>query len=117
MRRGYLAQVDYRLFVDDIDWDIVREASDHSYGLAELNAKLFLPQRDEAIRDELATAWAATASPRAIVFCRTIEHAERLADMLRRTPFGQVPSLSTRDSPRGNGRIACSPSAPARCPS
>ncbi|MDT0440156.1 MULTISPECIES: DEAD/DEAH box helicase family protein [Streptomyces] len=87
MRRGYLAQVDYRLFVDDIDWDIVREASDHSYGLAELNAKLFLPQRDEAIRDELATAWAATANPRAIVFCRTIEHAERLADMLRRTPL------------------------------
>ncbi|MGW0546589.1 DEAD/DEAH box helicase family protein [Streptomyces altiplanensis] len=87
MRRGYLAQVDYRLFVDDIDWDIVREASDHSYGLAELNAKLFLPQRDEAIRDELATAWASTRNPRAIVFCRTIEHAERLADMLRRTPL------------------------------
>ncbi|MBD0707663.1 MULTISPECIES: DEAD/DEAH box helicase family protein [unclassified Streptomyces] len=87
MRRGYLAQVDYRLFVDDIDWDIVREASDHAYGLAELNAKLFLPQRDEAIRDELAMAWAGTRSPRAIVFCRTIEHAERLADMLRRTPL------------------------------
>ncbi|MFI6977766.1 DEAD/DEAH box helicase family protein [Embleya sp. NPDC050154] len=87
MRRGYLAQVDYRLFVDDIDWDIVREASDHSYGLAELNAKLFLPQRDEAIRDELAITWASTANPRAIVFCRTIEHAERLADMLRRTPL------------------------------
>ncbi|MFJ2233553.1 DEAD/DEAH box helicase [Streptomyces sp. NPDC087859] len=87
MRRGYLAQVDYRLLVDDIDWDVVREASDHSYGLAELNAKLFLPQRDEAIRDELATAWAATRNPRAIVFCRTIEHAERLADMLRRTPL------------------------------
>ena len=87
MRRGYLAQVDYRLFVDDIDWDTVREASDHSYGLAELNAKLFLPQRDEAIRDELATAWIATHNPRAIVFCRTIEHAERLADMLRRTPL------------------------------
>ncbi|MFD8689498.1 DEAD/DEAH box helicase family protein [Streptomyces sp. NPDC059171] len=87
MRRGYLAQVDYRLFVDDINWDIVREASNHSYGLAELNAKLFLPQRDEAIRDELATAWAGTCNPRAIVFCRTIEHAERLADMLRRTPL------------------------------
>ncbi|GAA2996582.1 hypothetical protein GCM10010519_31930 [Streptomyces lactacystinicus] len=87
MRRGYLAQVDYRLFVDDIDWDIVREASNHSYGLAELNAKLFLPQRDEAIRDELAATWATTLKPRAIVFCRTIEHAERLADMLRRTPL------------------------------
>ncbi|WP_432170862.1 DEAD/DEAH box helicase [Streptomyces sp. 1222.5] len=86
MRRGYLAQVDYRLFVDDIDWDVVRDASAHSYGLAELNARLFLPQRDEAIRDELAGVWAATTKPRAIVFCRTIEHAERLADVLRRTP-------------------------------
>ncbi|MCD9141461.1 DEAD/DEAH box helicase [Streptomyces albireticuli] len=87
MRRGYLAQVDYRLFVDDVDWDTVRQASDHEYGLAELNAKLFLPQRDEAVRDELAAAWATTEKPRAIVFCRTIEHAERLADLLRRNPL------------------------------
>ncbi|MBH1932775.1 restriction endonuclease [Streptomyces sp. AV19] len=87
MRRGYLAQVDYRLFVDDVDWDTVREASDHDYGLAELNAKLFLPQRDEAVRDELAAAWAKTEEPRAIVFCRTIEHTERLADLLRRSPL------------------------------
>ncbi|GAA2027473.1 hypothetical protein GCM10009839_27810 [Catenulispora yoronensis] len=87
MRRGYLAQVDYRLFVDNIDWDTVRAVSRNEYGLAELNAKLFLPQRDEAIRDELAAAWAQTSRPRAIVFCRTIEHAERLADLLRRNPL------------------------------
>ncbi|MET9083409.1 DEAD/DEAH box helicase family protein [Streptomyces sp. NPDC004237] len=87
MRRGYLAQVDYRLFVDNIDWDVVRSASQHSYGLAELNAQLFLPQRDEAIRDELAAAWSTTAKPRAIVFCRTVEHADRLADLLCRAPL------------------------------
>ncbi|MFF9621424.1 DEAD/DEAH box helicase [Streptomyces griseosporeus] len=87
MRRGYLAQVDYRLFVDNIDWDTVRDVSDHDYGLAELNAKLFLPQRDEAIRDQLAATWSTTTKPRAIVFCRTIEHAERIADLLRRTPL------------------------------
>ncbi|MFF5105594.1 DEAD/DEAH box helicase [Streptomyces sp. NPDC000134] len=87
MRRGYLAQVDYRLFVDNVDWDVVKAASEHEYGLADLNARLFLPQRDESIRDELAAAWAATANPRAIVFCRTVEHAERLAELLRRTPL------------------------------
>lgn len=87
MRRGFLAHVDYRLFVDNIDWDVVRDVSEHEYGLAELNAKLFLPQRDEAVRDELAAAWTTTANPRAIVFCRTIEHAERLAELLRRTPL------------------------------
>ncbi|MCG5215524.1 DEAD/DEAH box helicase family protein [Streptosporangium soli] len=87
MRHGYLAQVDYKLFVDDINWDTVKQASAHSYGLAELNARLFLPQRDESIRDQIAAVWAATVRPRAIVFCRTIEHAERLADVLRRTPL------------------------------
>ncbi|MHC3460282.1 DEAD/DEAH box helicase [Streptomyces flavovirens] len=87
MKRGYLAQVDYQLFVDNLDWDVVRAASEHEYGLGDLNARLFLPQRDESIRDELAAAWAATTNPRAIVFCRTVAHAERLAELLRRTPL------------------------------
>ncbi|MFB4269621.1 DEAD/DEAH box helicase family protein [Nonomuraea sp. GTA35] len=84
MRQGYLAQVDYRLFVDNIDWDAVRDASRNAYSIGDLNAKLFLPQRDEAIRDELASIWGRVPQPRALVFCRTIEHAERLADLLRR---------------------------------
>ncbi|MGW4410471.1 DEAD/DEAH box helicase family protein [Nonomuraea sp. NPDC004702] len=84
MRQGYLAQVDYRLFVDNIDWDAVREASRNEYSVGDLNSKLFLPQRDEAIRDELASVWGGVPRPRALVFCRTIEHAERLADLLRR---------------------------------
>jgi superfamily II DNA or RNA helicase len=86
MRLGYLVQVDYRLFVDNIDWDVVKDASQRSYSMKELNSKLFLPQRDEAIRDELQTAWNSTLDPRAIVFCQTIEHAERMAELLRRTP-------------------------------
>lgn len=86
MRRGYLAQVDYRLFVDNIDWDVVKDASLRSYSMKELNSKLFLTQRDEAIRDELLVAWNSTLDPRAIVFCQTIEHAERMAELLRRTP-------------------------------
>ena len=86
MRRGYLAQVDYRLFVDNIDWDVVKDASKRSYSMKELNSKLFLPQRDEAVRDELLVAWNSVLDPRAIVFCQTIEHAERMAALLRRTP-------------------------------
>jgi superfamily II DNA or RNA helicase len=86
MRNGYLSQVDYRLYADNIDWQVVRSASQHSYSLGELNSKLFLPQRDEAIRDELAAVWGTTPRPRALVFCRTIEHAERMADVLRRNP-------------------------------
>jgi superfamily II DNA or RNA helicase len=86
MRMGYLAQVDYRLFVDNLDWDVVKDVSRRSYSMKELNSKLFLPQRDEAIRDELGEAWNSILDPRAIVFCQTIEHAERMAELLRRTP-------------------------------
>jgi superfamily II DNA or RNA helicase len=86
MRRGYLAQVDYRLFVDNINWDVVREASEHGYSIKELNSRLFLTQRDEAVIDALKEAWNATVSPRAIVFCQTIEHAERMEELLQRQP-------------------------------
>jgi superfamily II DNA or RNA helicase len=86
MRLGYLADVRYRLFADNIDWDFVREVSTHQYTIRDLNARLFLPQRDEAIRDELAETWARTREPRAIVFCRTVEHAERMAKLLDRVP-------------------------------
>jgi superfamily II DNA or RNA helicase len=86
MKRGYLAGVDYRLFVDNIDWDVVRGASEHEYSLKELNTRLFLPQRDEALVDALLEGWHTTPSPRGIVFCQTIEHCDRLAERLRQRP-------------------------------
>lgn len=85
MNLGYLAQVDYRLLADNIDWDFVREASAHSYTIKDLNRRLFIPERDEAVRDRLAAVWNATRAPRGIVFCQTIEHAETLAELLRRS--------------------------------
>ena len=84
MSAGYLAQVDYRLYVDDVDWDVVAAASEREYSIKELNEALFLPQRDEAIIERLADVFNATPEPRTIVFCQTIEHAERFAEALRR---------------------------------
>ncbi|MFF8894794.1 DEAD/DEAH box helicase family protein [Brevibacterium casei] len=86
MRRGYLAAVEYKLFVDNIDWDVVRKASEHGYTIKELNSRLFLTQRDEAVIDALKDAWNSTVAPRAIVFCQTIEHAERMEVLLKRQP-------------------------------
>lgn len=82
MRAGHLAEVDYRLFVDNLDWDFVEAASREGHTIKELNSKLFLPQRDEVIIDQLREAWRGVHAPRAIVFCQTIEHAERVADLL-----------------------------------
>ena len=61
MRLGYLADVRYRLFLDNIDWEFVPKVSEHSYTMKDLNARLFLPERDEAIRDQLIAAWRTTA--------------------------------------------------------
>jgi superfamily II DNA or RNA helicase len=85
MSAGFLAQVDYHLFVDNIDWDVVRAASHREYSIKELNEALFLPQRDEAIIEQLSDVYNATPEPRTIVFCQTIEHAERFAEALRRS--------------------------------
>jgi superfamily II DNA or RNA helicase len=83
---GYLSEVNYRMFTDNIDWENIQALSRHSYTISELNRKLFLPQRDEKIRDKLLETWATTVNPRAIVFCQTIEHAERLASVLQGNP-------------------------------
>jgi superfamily II DNA or RNA helicase len=87
MRLGYLADVKYELFLDDIDWDFIKASGGNSYSIKELNSKLFLPQRDEKIRDQLLSVWSKVPGPRAIVFCQTIEHVKRMTELLRRVPF------------------------------
>ena len=82
MAAGYLAKVDYRMYVDNLDWDFIRHASEHAYSIKELNKSLFLPQRDEEIVDQFREAWRQITDPRAILFCQTIEHAERMANLL-----------------------------------
>jgi superfamily II DNA or RNA helicase len=82
MAQGYLSAVDYRIFIDNIDWDVVRNASSHGYSIKELNRTLFLPQRDDEIIENVRDVWRATPDPRAILFCQTIEHAEHIAQSL-----------------------------------
>ncbi|WP_216635314.1 DEAD/DEAH box helicase family protein [Dietzia sp. 111N12-1] len=83
IRRGYLAQVDYQLLADNIDWEFVKEASEHSYTIKDLNRRLFIPERDEAIIEHMTGVWNSTRAPRGMVFCQTIEHTERFAELLR----------------------------------
>ncbi len=83
MRKGYLAQVDYRLFLDNLDWHVVEEASKYGYSLKELNRKLFVPARDAAVIDRLLHAWHRTKGGRAIIFCETVAHAGHIRDLLR----------------------------------
>jgi superfamily II DNA or RNA helicase len=101
MAAGFLAQVDYRLLVDEgIDWDTVAEASRFGLTIKDLNRRLFLPQRDDTIVDHLRDVWDRTPGARAIVFSPTINHAEEFAQLLRERGWPRAEALSTRKSKR-----------------
>ena len=101
MAAGYLAQVDYRLLVDeDIDWEDIARASRQGLTVKDLNSRLYLPQRDESIVESLREVWDRTPGPRAIVFSRTINHAEEFAQLLRERGWQRAEALSNRQSKR-----------------
>jgi len=82
MQQGYLAEVDYRMLTDGIDWEDVARRSREGYTVRELNALLLMPDRDVAMVGVIASKLAAIDRGRAIGFCRTIEHARRLQPLL-----------------------------------
>lgn len=104
MRLGYLAEVNYRLFTDNIDWDFVKSHSERGYSIRDLNKRLFIPERDEAVRDRLREVWDRTPSPRAIVFCQTIQHAEEMARVLGRVPGWGATAAVHNDMGKGERR-------------
>ena len=87
MQLGYLAKVDYRMMVDTIDWDWVRENLNSSLSIRELNRRLFIPERDDALVSKIRQHLDCIDDPRAVVFCRSIDHADSIARRLRAEGF------------------------------
>ncbi len=82
MRMGYLSKVDYKLMCDNIDWDEVPKLAKKSVSIRDLNKRLFLPQRDEAVIDKVLNAMDEVPNPRIAVFSPSIAHAEEFAKKL-----------------------------------
>lgn len=78
MQRGYLATVDYRMLTDGIDWEEVSRASSQGLTVTDLNRHLLVPERDIGMVETICSKMAETEKPRALAFCRSIDHAERL---------------------------------------
>lgn len=78
MQMGYLASVDYRMLTDGIDWDEISRATRQGLTVADLNRHLLVPERDISMVEVVCEKMAEIGQPRALAFCRSIEHAERL---------------------------------------
>ena len=87
MQLGYLATVDYRMMVDSIDWDWVRTNLNSSLSIRELNRRLFIPERDDALVSKIRQHLDRISDPRAVVFCRSIDHADSIARRLQAEGF------------------------------
>lgn len=82
MAMGYLSKVDYRILCDNVDWDNMQSMSQQNLSIRDLNKRLFLPQRDEAVISELKKAMREVSNPRIAIFSPSIEHSNRFAEML-----------------------------------
>jgi len=82
MLMGYLAPVDYRIFTDSIAWPQVARTVRGKVSIRELNKRLFVPQRDEAVIDRVVSAARELPSPKAIIFCGSIEHCRRFTNLM-----------------------------------
>ena len=82
MTMGYLSKVDYRILCDNVDWDNMEKMSRQRLSIKDLNKRLFLPQRDEAVISEIQRIVKDIPNPRIAIFSPSIEHSNRFSDML-----------------------------------
>ncbi|MGE0571840.1 MAG: DEAD/DEAH box helicase [Dehalococcoidia bacterium] len=83
MQRGFLAEIDYRMLMDDIDWQAVPAMTREKMTVRDLNKRLFVPERDESVLEKIVEHMNRLARPKVLVFTRSIVHAEMIAGSLR----------------------------------
>ena len=83
MQEGFLSKVDYQMMLDGIDWDEIRKLSIQGLTVKDLNKALYVPERDLGMIENVAEVIDRTPNARTLVFCRSIEHAQRLQGFFR----------------------------------
>lgn len=96
MNEGWLSEIDYRLLADNIRWDELLALTGSTLTIRQLNSRLFLPQLEDAIVSKIQEHWANIGKPRALVFCKTIESADRMAAAINARGFARAEVLSGR---------------------
>lgn len=93
LNKGFLANVDYRMYTDNINWDALQNVQGHSFSPKQINRTLFINQWDDSVVNTLRDAWSEQPDPRAIVFCGTIEHALIMRDKINTLGFCKAEAI------------------------
>lgn len=82
--QGLLAECDYRLVLDDMSQEKIDQCINNNEKLAisQLNRTIFIPKRDKEIVRLIKQYSAEQKNPKTIIFCRTIEHSQRIAKLI-----------------------------------
>lgn len=87
MKKGFLANVDYRMYTDNIDWEAFATLEGQTLSPRQVNRTIFVRELDDAVVAEIQRTWPEQPNPRAIVFCSTIDHAIRMRDRINSLHF------------------------------
>jgi superfamily II DNA or RNA helicase len=87
MQEGFLANVDYRIYTDNIDWSRLKRLGDDRLTPRQVNELMFIKEWDDGVISELASVWTSVPNPRAIIFCSTIDHALTFRDRVNARGF------------------------------
>jgi superfamily II DNA or RNA helicase len=94
LKDGFLANVDYRMFTDNIDWAQLENLEGEHLSPKAINRTLFIEEWDDAVVDRLHEAWLELGgSGRAIVFCGTIDHAIRMSSRINAMGFTNAQAI------------------------
>lgn len=90
LARGHLCQVDYKVVFDGLQLEALRKfvdraakASGEKLTLRDLNHRVFLPGRDEAVAARIVEEVRRIPDCKALVFCQSVTHVKRMEELLR----------------------------------
>lgn len=98
LKNGFLANIDYRMYTDNIKWEALKSLNNKSFTPRQINRSLFINQWDDAVVYELQSAWSEQLKPRAIVFCGTIDHAITMRNRINALGFCNAAAIYSQSS-------------------
>lgn len=98
LKNGFLANVDYRMYTDNIDWESLKNIQGKSFSPKQINRTLFINQWDDSVVYKLRDTWEEQENPRAIVFCGTIEHAIIMRNKINALGFCRAEAIYSGSS-------------------